>query len=139
MAKLEELTKKLKFPVREKAQTVAQDLSPWEKTKRVIGGIFSWIYRLRGLLLVLPVAYLAVRLAGYNLEHLPQMVGVNLQASGEFAKTISRELAVYGPLGLTAACLLMTLCSRKVMYPLAISVFTLVLPLLLLFSNNYPC
>ena len=47
-------------------------------------------------------------------------------------------LAVMGPLGLTAACLLLMFCSRKAMYPWAISIFTLALPVLLLLSNVYP-
>jgi len=51
---------------------------------------------------------------------------------------ISRDIAVMGPLGLTAACLLLMFCSRKAMYPWAISVFTLTLPLLILISNLYP-
>ena len=104
----------------------------------VIGGILTWIYRLRGIFLAIPVVYAALKLASYNMEHLPQIVGINLQASGAFADTISREFAVYGPLGVTAACLVLMLCSRKVMYPWAISVFTLALPLLLLISNLYP-
>ena len=41
-------------------------------------------------------------------------------------------------LGLTAACLLLMFCSRKAMYPWAISIFTLALPVLLLVSNVYP-
>jgi hypothetical protein len=65
-------------------------------------------------------------------------VGINLQSSGEFAQTITRDLAVMGPLGLTAACLLLMFCSRKAMYPWAISIFTLILPLLILITNLYP-
>lgn len=110
-----------------------------KKTGHVIGLIITWIYRLRGVLLAIPVVYAAVKLASYNMEHLPQIVGINLQASGAFADTISREFAVFGPLGVTAACLILMLCSRKVMYPWAISVFTLILPVLLLLSNQYPC
>ena len=41
--------------------------------------------------------------------------------------------------GLLAACLLLMLCSRKAMYPWAISLFTLIVPILLLISNRYPC
>ena len=52
--------------------------------------------------------------------------------------TIVGALAVMGPLGLTAACLLLMFCSRKAMYPWAISIFTLALPVLLLVSNVYP-
>ena len=110
-----------------------------KKIGHVIGVIVTWIYRLRGILLAIPVGYAAVKLAIYNMENLPQIVGINLQASGAFADTISREFAVYGPLGVTAACLVLMFCSRKVMYPWAISIFTLILPLILLLSNQYPC
>ena len=65
-------------------------------------------------------------------------MGIDLQSTGEFAQTIGRELAVMGPLCLTLACLLLMFCSRKAMYAWAISIFTLTLPLLLLFSNTYP-
>ena len=66
------------------------------------------------------------------------MVGINLQSSGAFEQMITRDMAVMGPLGLTAACLLLMFCSRKAMYPWAISMFTLVLPILILFTNIYP-
>lgn len=85
-----------------------------------------------------PVVYAAIRLASYNGQHLPEQVGLDLQSTGEFAMTVSRQLAVMGPLGLTAACLLLMFCSRKAMYPWAISIFTLALPALLLVSNVYP-
>ena len=116
-----------------------ENCSVLKKIGRVIGVIVTWIYRLRGIFLAVPVAYAAVKLAIYNMENLPQIVGINLQASGAFADTISREFAVYGPLGVTAACLVLMLCSRKVMYPWAISIFTLILPVILLLSNRYPC
>lgn len=116
-----------------------ENCSVLKKIGRVIGVIVTWIYRLRGIFLAIPVAYAAVKLAMYNMENLPQIVGINLQASGAFADTISREFAVYGPLGVTAACLVLMLCSRKVMYPWAISIFTLILPVILLLSNRYPC
>lgn len=117
----------------------AVPMTPWKKFKKVIGIIVTWIYRLRGLFLAIPVVYAALEIAKYNWEHLPQVVGINLQSSGAFADYVTREMAVYGPLGLTAACLVLMLCSRKVMYPWAISILTLILPFLLLLSNRYPC
>ncbi len=96
------------------------------------------LFRLRKLVLAAPVVYAAVRLAFYNRENLPEQVGINLQSSGEFAQTVARDMAVMGPLGLTAACLLLMFCSRKAMYPWAISVFTLALPILILVTNLYP-
>lgn len=96
------------------------------------------LFRLRKLVLAAPVVYAAVKLALYNKANLPEQVGINLQSSGEFAQMIARDMAVMGPLGLTAACLLLMFCSRKAMYPWAISVFTLVLPVLILVTNLYP-
>jgi len=97
-----------------------------------------WLFRLRKFVMAAPVVFYALKIAAYNSEHLPEVVGIDLQASGEFAQTISRGLAVMGPLGLTLACLLLMFCSRKAMYPWAISIFTLALPLLILLSNAYP-
>ncbi len=108
------------------------------KVNRVINTIGIWLFRLRKPVMAAPVVYYALKLAAYNSTHLPEQVGIDLQATGEFAQTISREFAVMGPLGLTMACLLLMFCSRKAMYSWAISIFTLTLPLLLLISNTYP-
>lgn len=109
-----------------------------KKINSLINFIGTVLFRLRKIVLTVPVAYAAAKLALYNREHLPEQVGINLQSSGEFAQMITRDMAVMGPLGLTAACLLLMFCSRKAMYPWAISVFTLALPILILFTNLYP-
>lgn len=108
------------------------------KVNRVVNTIGLWLFRLRKFVMAAPVVYYALRLAAYNREHLPEQVGINLQATGEFAQYISRSMAVMGPLALTIGCLILMFCSRKAMYSWAISVFTLALPLLLLLSNAYP-
>jgi len=105
---------------------------------RIINIIGVWLYRLRKIFLAAPVVYYALKLARYNMEHLPEQVGINLQSTGEFAQTISRNMAVTGPFVLTLSCLVLMFCSRKAMYSWAISIFTLAVPLLLLFSNVYP-
>ena len=124
------------------AEAVRDPAQQREITKKKISSLLSFLgtilFRLRKLVLAAPVVFLAAKLAYYNREHLPEQVGINIQSSGEFAQMITRDMAVMGPLGLTAACLLLMLCSRKALYPWAISVFTLVLPLLILFSNLYP-
>ena len=109
-----------------------------KKITSLLSFIGSILFRLRKLVLAAPVVYAAIKLAYYNREHLPEQVGINIQSTGEFAQMITRDMAVMAPLGLTGACLLLMLCSRKALYPWAISVFTLVLPLLILFSNLYP-
>ena len=113
-----------------------------EITKKKITSLLSFIgsilFRLRKLVLAVPVIYGALKLAFYNREHLPEQVGINLQSTGEFAQMITRDMAVMAPLGLTAACLFLMLCSRKALYPWAISIFTLALPLVILITNLYP-
>lgn len=108
------------------------------KINSVINFIGVWLYRLRKPVMAAPVVYYALQIASYNRQHLPEQVGINLQSTGEFARMISRDMAVNGPLALTAACLLLMFCSRKAMYSWAIAVFTLALPLLILFTNVYP-
>lgn len=108
------------------------------KINSVINIIGMVLFRLRKVVLAAPVVYYALKFASQNMERLPETVGLNLQSTGEYAATISREIAVMGPLGLTAGCLLMMFCSRKALYPWAVSVFSLALPLLLLLSNVYP-
>jgi len=108
------------------------------KINKIINLIGVWLFRLRKFVMAAPVVYFALKIASYNAEHLPEVVGIDLQSTGEFAQTISRGLAIMGPLGLTLACLLLMFCSRKAMYPWAISIFTLALPLLILLSNAYP-
>lgn len=108
------------------------------KINYVINLIGVWLFRLRKFVLAAPVIYYALKIAAYNREHLPEQVGINLQATGEFTTMISRTMAVNGPLMLTFGCLLMMFFSRKALYSWAISIFTLVLPILLLVSNLYP-
>lgn len=112
--------------------------SVYDKVKKVIGIIVMVLYRLRKVFLAIPVVYYALKLANYNKTHLPEMVGVNLQADGVFADFISRTSAVNYPLMLTAACLVLMFFSKKALWPWAVSMFTLVLPLLILVSNLYP-
>ena len=124
------------------------EMTGWETFVGVVKGIvdrldtvftalISWIYRLRKVFMALPVLYYAWKLALYNLENLPEVVGFDIQASGEFAQMLSRETAVYGPLGLTCLCLIFMLCSRRTVYPWLISIFTLVLPVLIWALNVY--
>ncbi len=109
-----------------------------KKIDKIIGIVLKVLFRLRKVFLAAPVVYAAVKLAAYNREHLPQVVGLDLQASGFFAQTISQEMAIMAPLVVTGACLVLMFFSKKALYPWAISVFSLALPILLLISNRYP-
>jgi len=123
----------------------SDNATAWEKTQgvlrttgRVFAGIGKWIYRLRGVLMAAPVALVALRLAAWNMARLPEEVGINLLANGEYQYLVSRGLAVMAPLVVTAACLLMMLFSRRTVYPWVISIFSLVLPLLIWLTNVFP-
>ena len=126
----------------ENIQTETTEKTDFKSTMVKINSLINFIgmtlFRLRKIVLSVPVVYAALKLAIYNRENLPEQVGINLQSSGAFQQMITRDMAVMGPLGLTAACLLLMFCSRKAMYPWAISVFTLVVPILILFTNLYP-
>ena len=107
-----------------------------ERVSVVVRTIFDWCFRLRKIFMALPVLYFALEFARKNMEELPEVVGFNIQSNGEFAQMISRETAVYGPLALTLIALVLMLCSRRTVYPWLISIFTLVLPLLILVLNT---
>lgn len=104
----------------------------------VIGIIGRWIYKLRSVILAIPVILGAVWLAVYNTRILPESVGILLMSSGEHKWVVARDIAVMGPLAVTALCLLMMFCSRRVLYPWIISIFSLVLPLLIWITNVFP-
>lgn len=117
----------------------------WEKTKavfqkigRVLGIIGKVLFYMRKLFLAAPVVLLAVRFYGYAMENLPKTVGLLIQESGNYAHYLPRDTAAMGCMAVTAACLLMMFLSRKTLYPWLISLFSLVLPFLLIITNMYP-
>lgn len=109
-----------------------------------------YMYRLRSLILAAPVAGVALILAAESKERLAETVEVskftfNPEATDALfgflelgTTSISRDAAVFGPLMITAACLLMMMCSKRTLYPFLISVFTLCLPLVIWFFSVYP-
>lgn len=108
--------------------------------KKVGHGILitcRWIYKLRGLLLSIPVAIAAIYLAVQSGNNLPASVGINLQANGEFATMIDRGVAIWVPLGITTGCIVFTCCSRRVIYPWLIGIFSLIVPVLLQLTNSF--
>lgn len=108
-----------------------------EKVTTVFGTIGAWIYRLRKIFMAVPVAYAAWQLAVYGQENLPDEVGIGIQATGEFMQMISRDTVVYGCLGLTCICLVLMFLSRRTVYPWVISIFSLVLPVLIIALNVF--
>lgn len=106
----------------------------WAKAR----DLWAWMYRLRAVLLSLPVIIAALVLAIVNISRLPDKVGLDMLASGDFQFMVGKGVAVMAPLALTSICLLLVFCSKKVMYPWLISVFSLVLPIVLWLTNVFP-
>lgn len=102
-----------------------------------IGMVIKWIWKLRALLMSIPVVWAAIKLAMDNMDRLPEQVGLDIQSTGEFARMVSRTDAVCWPLGITMFCVVLTLVSKKPLLPWVISIFTLVLPLLIWITNFY--
>jgi hypothetical protein len=121
---------------------------------RGIGRVFSllgkYVFKLRGIFMAIPVAVIAVISAMINMERLPDtleyaMLGIDFDATQTLfgpvvmnVEQISREMAVMGPLTLTAICLLFTVFSKRTLFPWIISIFTLLIPTLLYLTTQYP-
>lgn len=110
----------------------------FQKVGKVVELICHWIYKLRKVFMAAPVLWAAISLAVDNAIRLPETVGLNMQSTGEYAISVTRDYAVYGPLGVTLFCLLLMFCSRKATYPWIVSIFTLALPWLIYLTNIYP-
>ena len=119
-------------PVMQKITYFARELA---SAFKVVGRL---LFKLRKVFLAIPVGWGAVYLAFYNMENLPTVVGLDLQISGDFNLQVVRELAVLGPVALTAVCLLLMVISRRTLTPWLVSVFSLALPVLILFTNTFP-
>ena len=105
---------------------------------QVMGMTGRWAYKLRSVLLSIPVAVVALALAVRNLSQLPTEVGIHMLANGQYQWMISRGMAACIPVAVTAVCLVMMFLSKKVLYPWLISVFSLVLPIALWFTYLFP-
>ena len=114
----------------------------WKTTLTTIINICEevgvYLFHFRKLLLCIPVVAASIYLARVNWTQLPDQVGLSLMSNGQYAQMVAKEVAVYSPMGVTAVCLLLMLCSRRALYPWLISVFTLVLPILILVTNIFP-
>ena len=109
----------------------------YRKANLVIEFLCKWVYRLRKVIMAAPVVYYALKLARENADRLPKMVGLDLQSTGEFAHTVSRTVAVQGPLLITTAALALMFISKKAVFPWIVSILTLTLPYLIYFTNYY--
>ena len=106
--------------------------------------VLQWLYRLRSVFMAIPVLLVALILALRNMIKLPQAVTFSWAALNDVGNlvfqnvTINKALAVWGPFGITALCVVMIFLSRRVVYPWLISAFTLVLPIVLYWVNIFP-
>lgn len=138
MKQMEQLTAKWNA-LREKTAPAMEKISTvWQKVKKIWRIARPWIWQFRKVLLALPVVYLMLYFARLNWNVLPDLVGLNLQTSGDYARYISKEIAVYFPMGVTGGCLAMMFLSRKTVYPWMICMFSMLLPLLVLITNVFP-
>lgn len=104
--------------------------------RRVLRIIWAYIYRLRTVFMALPVVIVAIVLAVMNMGRLPDSTGIWLLTNGEFLILVPKLVAVLAPIAVTALSILLVLCSKKALYPWLISIFTLVLPLLIYYTND---
>ena len=113
-------------------------LNVLRKIGSMLKSIAKWIYRLRGFFMAIPVVLAALYLATKNMARLPDEVGINLLANGQYEFLVSRGLAVLVPLIVTGVSLIMVFLSRRTIYPWIISIFTLILPWLIYITNVFP-
>lgn len=131
--------------MRNRRQQVSFKEQPWvqavvgffKNIAIVLGLTTKYAYKVRSLMLSIPVLVCAGALAIRNARLLPEYVGINILASGEYQWLVTRGVAVLAPLALTVLCLVLMLCSKKVLYPWLISVFSLVLPLVIWLTNTF--
>lgn len=110
----------------------------WKTVSDKVSFVFRYILKFKKLFLCVPVAVFAIILAIRNLFSLPALVGLALSANGDFAFEMLREIAVLGPMVVTGLCLLLVFLSKRTLTPWLVSVFSLVLPIWILFINTFP-
>ena len=122
-----------------KAQVVFAKIG---KVFSVIGMVFRkigrFIFLIRKLLLAIPVVLGLFYVVGYVKERLPSQVGLLIQESGAYTYVVEQGTAINFCVVVTAACLLLMFISRRTVYPWLISIFSLILPIMLLLTNIFP-
>ncbi len=110
----------------------------FKKVGKALRIFWAYVMALKKLIIAVPVAVAALVLALRNQAQLPAVVGLDLQNNGAFAIQIAREVAVLGPLAITALCLLLMFCSRRTLTPWFVSAVSLILPILIWITNTFP-
>ena len=123
---------------KEKKQMGQSIVPAMKKFAKVVGNIWDWIFKLRKLILAIPVLVGMILLAVRNYRTLPDEIPVILLTDGLAEQMIPRDVAVFGPIAVTMLCLLLMMCSRKTLYPWLISIFSLILPIMFMLSGVLP-
>ena len=94
----------------------------------------KWTYKLRAVVLALPIVVISIILAVSNMATLPAAVAISLPnvVNGILVfqeVMVSKILAVFIPLLVTAFCLLLMFLSKRISFPFLVSVFSLILPI----------
>lgn len=116
----------------------SQSKKKWDNVWKIAKKIWHYVCVFRAVIISIPVLIYAIVLAFRNASNLPETVGLNLQATGDFAITWGRPVAVLVPLLITLLCVLMTCFSKRPLFPWLVSIFTLAIPMLIWFINVYP-
>ena len=125
--------------LRTKLSPVMQKIGRFfRKVLDILALIWRYIVRFKRIIIAIPVAVGAVYLALWNMDRLPSKVGFGIQLDGTFDYMVAREIAVLGPIAVTALCLLLMFCSKRTLTPWLVSVFSLVLPILIWVINAFP-
>ena len=107
-------------------------MEPVDNVLKTIGKVF---YHLRKIIMSVPVVLIGMKVFAYTKENLPQNVGILLQENGTYKYMLDKGTTLEVCLALTGSCLLLMFLSRKIVYPWVITLFSMVLPLFLVFSN----
>ena len=110
----------------------------WGKIKHVFDIIGKVLYHLRKPALTVPVVLAALKVYAYAQENMPEVVGILLKEDGSYYKMMDKAVVINSCMGLTAICLGLMFLSRRTIYPWLISLFTLVLPILVIVTNIFP-
>lgn len=103
----------------------------------------KWTYKLRAVVLALPIVVISVILAVSNMATLPAAVAIGLPnvVNGIIVfqeVMVSKILAVFVPLLVTSFCLLMMFLSKRISFPFLVSLFSLLLPIFFSIAAKLP-
>ena len=103
----------------------------------------KWTYKLRAFGLAIPIVAIAVILAVSNMATLPAAIAIGLPniVNGILVfqeVLVSKILAVFIPLLVTAFCLLMMFLSKRISFPFLVSLFSLILPIFFSIAAKLP-